>query len=302
MKQVQVIAGLEERLVLNRPVIQELLDQSSHIPPPLLGLDYLFEVLPPETELAKPEMPTPPLYHCALCTSNHSLHAVMKHFISSDHCLKFLKEFFPLAWVRFSSLRGQPVDWTEVDVEAYELVLNKIEAVHGRKRPSMVAGEERLEELVEKIPLPIEQYTSRRAELDAFFKELQPSPLQIGEEASPSHRTKSLRQATAVTVDSADILPGTSVSVLCRLLLSNSVNNTAIESLDARFVHISAPSRNNSSSDKTPGWDVRTGLSRVLVEDGIPFVRVIIMHGDTETVSPVHLRKNVELALVRWKS
>ena len=290
MKQVQVIAGLEERLAMNRPVIQELLDQAQAGPPPLLGLDYLFEVLQPPQQGG--ETAVPPLYHCALCTSNHSLRAVMEHFTSVEHNLKFLKEFFPVAWARFSAA-PHPRDWSESDLVGYEAALAKIETIHGRKKPSIVENEDKLEEVVDRIP--VSQYTSRRAELDAFFKGLGPPATAGrtvgGEEATPPDIRSGSQYVCkpGVMRESLDLLPGASRSVTCQLITPV----TSGTNLDAKFVAVTRHPSNLVC-------DVVAGFSRVFMEGGqqAPCIRVMVANSNS---TPVKLQRHFDLAMVRWK-
>ena len=85
MKQVQVIA-------MNRPFLQEMVDQFSLCP--LLGLDYVVEILAGHLE---------PSYHCAVCSVDITMSDLMHHLTSLNHVLTFIKEFFKVAWARFST-------------------------------------------------------------------------------------------------------------------------------------------------------------------------------------------------------
>merc|ERR1719300_1477038 len=120
MKLVQVIAGLDERLFMNRPVIQDMLEQFDMCP--LLGLDHIFEVLKDQNE---------PHYHCALCNLDSNMLDLVSHITSINHTLIFLKEFFPAAWSRFSTTSDHS-KWKEADFDCLETIVSKIDSVHGR--------------------------------------------------------------------------------------------------------------------------------------------------------------------------
>ena len=76
---------------MNRPVVQEMLEQFKLSP--LLGLDHVFEILQAMEE---------PLYHCAICNINTTLVDLVPHVTSYNHIFTVIREFFPLAWSRFS--------------------------------------------------------------------------------------------------------------------------------------------------------------------------------------------------------
>jgi hypothetical protein len=210
-------------------------------------------------------------------------------------------------------LPGQ--DWEEADVESYEAVLAKIYAVHGRKRPAMVANDNQLEEAVDRIP--VNQYTSRRAELDAFFKQLTPSRVKppqpaavaaiipvlpsCDDDASATVTTNVLPHSgggstvaqAGVTAESLDLLPGASCSLLCQLDGPPPLGGGGAVSLaDGRFVHVSRHPSNLIC-------DVRCGLGRVLLHEGATWlVRTVVFNAGR---LPVHVPKHYELALIRWK-
>ena len=150
------IIHTEERLAMGRPVVQDMLDQFSVSP--LLGLEYLVEVLQQHLE---------PRYHCALCNYDTNMSDLISHLTSLNHILTFIKEFFPVAWARFSSIFDFST-WLKSDFDCLDVVVNKIAQVHGRKRPTLVASQDKLDEVVEKL-LETNAYSARKTELDTFF-------------------------------------------------------------------------------------------------------------------------------------
>lgn len=273
MKLVQVIAGLEERVFMNRPVIQEMLDQFKACP--LLGLDYIFEVL---------QNSDTPVYHCALCTKNHNERDIMSHIISTTHVFNFIKEFFPLAWARFSSIQDVE-QWTELDLECYHAVINKIDSVYGQRCPSIVESEEKLEDAVDQIP--VNQYSSNRSELDTFIKNLkhseQPS---ISGDQKPRIASRTVSRVL-VTEVACSIPPSGIERVTCQIR-----NISNIRALESGFVLIT---RNPSNFN----CDIKPGFSRVFVKNQIPRVDVYISNPKLET--HLNLLPGVEVAIAKWK-
>jgi len=279
MKLVQVIAGLEERKFMNRPVVQEMLEQ--FILCPLLGLDHVFEVLRGREE---------PHYHCALCNVDSNLTDLIPHVTSLNHILNFIKEFFPLAWGRFSTVPDYN-SWTEIDFECLDLVVNKIDLIHGRKKPSIVASIDKLEDHVDKIP--INAYNTRRTELDTFFKTLKPAEpsktMHTGPEHSSIIRQKRIITRLGAITQTVELAAGASKSVILKLLgpAKNSL-------LAGRFVQVNKNLANPGPCEVSPG------LARVWAEpNSETLVRATLVN--KLTTSSVVAQKNTELGLISWR-
>ena len=199
MKQVQVIAGLEERIAMNRPVLQEMVDQFTLCP--LLGLDYVVEILAGHLE---------PSYHCAVCSVDITMSDLMHHLTSLNHVLTFIKEFFEVAWARFSTITDFST-WLNSDFECLDIVVNKIDQVHGTKKQSVVVNKSELGETVQRLRLNF--YSARRTELDTFFrKNLTPvepskSVLKPAAVATKSNKPRRVTVHGGVTTEPAELLP-----------------------------------------------------------------------------------------------
>eukprot|EP00092_Neocalanus_flemingeri_P007103 GFUD01007673.1.p1 GENE.GFUD01007673.1~~GFUD01007673.1.p1 ORF type:complete len:1388 (+),score=342.68 GFUD01007673.1:44-4207(+) len=278
MKLVQVIAGLDERMFMNRPVVQEMLEQ--FILCPLIGLDHVFEILRGREE---------PHYHCALCNMDSGLTDLVPHVTSLSHILTFIKEFFPLAWGRFSPIPDFST-WSEADFECLDLVVNKVDLVHGRKKPSLVASIDKLEEHVDKIP--INSYNTRRTELDTFFKTLKPAePPQNSHPEPHAHiRQKRIITRLGAVTQTVEIGPGSSKSVALKIL------GPAKSSLLAgRFVQV------NKNLETSGPSEVKPGLARVWVEANSSETCVRTTLVNKLSTSSVVVQKNSELALITWR-
>ena len=215
MKQVQVIAGIEERLVMNRPTIQEMLDQFNLCS--LVGLDHIVEVLQDQQDQE-------PMYHCGLCSIDISLSDLMHHLTSLNHLLTFIKEFFDVAWNRFSTIPDFST-WLKSDFECLDLAINKISSVHGRKRPCIVENKFKLEEKI--AMFPINSYSARRTEVDNFFRRsLTPAEPRrfvqklpsLTKTPSKSSGDKKIMSRVGVTADYVDILPKKCISIDIKIL------------------------------------------------------------------------------------
>ena len=247
MRMVQVIAGLPERLFMNRPVVKELLDQ--FVSCPLLGLDHVFEVLQGNLE---------PIYNCSLCYKDTRMDDLIEHLTSCEHIIKFLKEYFPTAWEKFAH-RPDPANWTEQDVANFNAIVVKIEAVHGRKNPSIVENSKKLDEAIDKIPL--DSYQTKRAELEMFFKSIKtteeaPDVEEILEEGS-------IQSRIAVLAETIHIPPNTAKIGLLKIL-----NGSAGHLLAGRLVKAS------KNPAKIGECSVKPGASRVWLESSIAFIQV----------------------------
>ena len=272
----QVIAGLEERLFMNRPVIQEMLEQFKLCP--LLGLDHVFEILQAMEE---------PLYHCALCNINCALVDLVPHVTSYNHTLTFIREFFPLAWSRFSPNQDYTT-WAESDFDCFNQVINKIDLIHGRKKPSIVASIDKLEEHVDKIP--INSYNIRRTELDTFFKTLKPAEASNHPvELKSITRSKRIITRLGALTQAVELLAGASQSVILKVL-----GPTKNSLMTGRFVKVS-----KNTVDTGP-IDILPGASRVWSESNSEtFVRVTIVNKlESGTVA---VQKQTELGLISWR-
>ena len=273
MKRVQVIAGLEERLFMNRPVIQEMLDQFRECQSlKLLGLDHVFEVL---CGLG------PPSYHCALCNQSFNERDLMAHLISNSHVCTFIKEFFPLAWVKLSRIQNAET-FTEGDLECRHSIIEKIDSVFGQRKPTIVENEEQLELVIEKMPTDL--YSTKRGDLDTFFKNLQ-----SGDSPHP-HRPKSrakLISRIAIAVDHLSLSPGTVGRMTCK------INNVPMSvALQSNFVLVT---RNPSNTI----CDIKPGISRVFLKERVPHVYVNVANSKLDM--SIQLEPNSEIALIKWK-
>jgi hypothetical protein len=163
-------------------------------------------------------------------------------------------------------------------VECYEAILARIEAVHGRKKPSLVENEVKLEEAVDRIP--VNQYNSRRAELDAFFKSLGP-PVSGSEESL--HVSK-----PGVTREPVELVAGAARSLSCQLIMPVT---SSTSSMEGKFVHVRRHPANGLC-------EVVAGFSRVFLENQMPCIRVMVINSKLD---PVKIQRNFDLAMVRWK-
>jgi len=277
MRLVQVIAGLPERLHMNRPVVKELLDQFTACP--LLGLDHVIEVLRGEVE---------PVYYCSLCFRDNSLIGMshlIEHLTSCDHIIKFLKEYFPAAWEKFSQ-RPDPANWTEKDVANFNAIVVKIEAVHGRKNPSIVENNKKLEEAIDKIP--IDTYQTKRAELEMFFKSIQtteeaPEIEEILEEGS-------IQSRIAILAETIQIPPNTARIGVLKILNGSGAGHI----MAGRMVKVS------KNPSKIGECNVKPGASRVWLESSIAFIQVTLFNPMVS--NSITVKKNSDLVTVKWRN
>jgi len=272
MKQVQVIAGLKERLDMNRPVIQEMLDQV--VEHPILGLDHTFEVL---------QSTGPPVYHCALCNTDLNLKNFMAHIVNTSHTFMFLKEHFPSIWSKVLPIQNVS-KWSEHDLQCYYSMVDKISTLYGQRKPSIVSSSDKLEEILDK--LPTNQYSTNRSEFESFCQDLiSNEPLELlNLPLKPKPKLESLSHV-AVTLNVTSIAPGSTERVICKV-----TNVPSGHSFDSKFVLVT----------KSPygGYEVKHGFSRVFLRDQSPCVYVNVMNNN---VGHLKLEKNSKLAMLKWK-
>ena len=250
-----MIAGLEERLAMNRPVAQDMLDQFTlH---PLVGLEHCFEILQGSEE---------PQYHCALCSLNISLVDLAPHLTSLDHVLVFLKEFIPIAWARFSPIPDIN-SWMLEDFNSLNSILWKIEKVYSRKALSMIASVSDLEEKISKIPRDI--YSVRKAELDRYVKSISPAAPRLSTHRGTLFLQKKCWTRLAALGEVTEIPPNSSQSVVLKILGTTNLLK------EGRFVKVMQnPAYQGPLEVKpaigrvwrsTAGWFVRTTLDNKLL-------------------------------------
>lgn len=109
-------------LVPERGLLARLLPL--HRGPPLLGTGHLAEVL-----LGRAE----PEYHCLLCSSSHTVRAVVPHLLSAGHQLAHLAQARPELYLQFAA-RSAPELWgpetfAELDSLVAELEVEWVEPV-----------------------------------------------------------------------------------------------------------------------------------------------------------------------------
>ena len=276
MKQVQVIAGLEERLLMNRPVIQEMFDQF-HLCP-LIGLDHIVEVLQGHLE---------PCYHCSLCNIDISLSEVIHHLTSLNHQLTFIKEFFALAWARFSLLHDFST-WLKSDFECLDLVVNKIDQVHGRKKPSIVANKTKLEEIVEPVKR-INSYSARRTELDTYFKTLPAAEPRKAVQKPPPLKTQSKLSTEIVncdgtTIDDFEVPPNSCLSIVLKMRENQQSSNV-------KFVRVS------QGKGYFGPAKIRPSFSRLWSEGLNTFIKATVVNTVNYKIS---IFKGTGLGLLTW--
>jgi len=275
MTQVQVIAGLEERLAMNRPVVQEMFDQF-HLCP-LLGLDQVVEILQGDQ---------PPLYHCSLCNIDLNQNDLMLHLTSLNHLLTFIKQYFPVAWARFSSLTDFGA-WLKSDFDCLDIVVNKIDQVHGRKKPLIVEKRSKMSEALDKISSS--SYNARRTEVDTYFnKSLTPiEPRKPVKKAIPSTKPKKrvVSRQPGIMTERIELKPKESLSTELKIL-ENPVNLTG-----TKFVKVA----------QAPGYGgpvrLKSSFSRTWVDNQTVFVRAMIINTLNYNVTIV---KGTELATITF--
>jgi len=259
IKLVQVIAGPEERLAMNRPIAQEMFDQFNLCP--LVGVEHITEVV---------AAPAKSQYNCSLCTLNLHVSELISHLTSLNHILTFIKKYFPVAWARFSIIPDF-TNWFKTDFECLEMVITKIDEVHGRKRPSIVENSSKLEESIEKMTS--NSYSARRTELDKFFRSLKPAEERQATPAAavPGTRIKNkIENRVAVTRDTIEVAPASRVAVTVQI-----VDAPPRRIQSGRFVKVF----------KSPVYrgpcDIMTGFSRVWSETSKILLKVTVINKES---------------------
>ena len=206
MKMVQVIAGPQERLVMSRPVVQEMLDQFNVCP--LLGLEFLIEIV---------KAPENSRYYCSLCSLDLHVTELILHLTSLNHNLAFIKKFFPVAWERFSVIPDFKT-WHKIDFQCLDLIIEKINDVHGRKRPIIVEDSSKVEESLEKMSSI--SYSVRRTELENFFRSLKPAEKRQGapSPAVPVRFEKKIESRAAVSSEKLEVGGNSSCAVTVKIV------------------------------------------------------------------------------------
>jgi len=283
LKNVQVIAGFEERLFMNRPVVQEYIDADEFRNKPLMGLDHIFEVL---------HLPDYATYHCALCNITQDQHQIIRHIVSTSHVFAFLKEFFPVAWTRLSSHQDTDL-WSKHDLDSYNSIIDKIHSVYGQRKPSIVEDETKLEEAVDRIPVDQYKNSSNRVEpsyssLDVSFKNIKFSNVKKSAHSvnKPKPKVKTILRI-AVSNEFKAIAPGAIERIVCKVS-----NVPSARALDAKFVLIT---RNPSNTYCV----VKPGCSKIFVKDQLPCVFVNIFNSNPE--AHLEIEPNFDIAMVKWK-
>eukprot|EP00088_Acartia_fossae_P038592 TRINITY_DN4002_c0_g1_i4.p1 TRINITY_DN4002_c0_g1~~TRINITY_DN4002_c0_g1_i4.p1 ORF type:complete len:792 (-),score=160.63 TRINITY_DN4002_c0_g1_i4:936-3257(-) len=299
LKNHQVIAGLQERLYLGRPVIQEYLDHlDDELLNRMLGLDSIYEVLNGANK---------PVYHCALCGKDFTDVHLPSHVLSTGHVLNFLKKNFPSAWARFSTLE-KPANWSDQDYEAYESIVVKIGEICGVRKANIVESYDKLEEIIDRHTSG-QFYMSKHEAVDQLVRSL-PSPDLSSSTAStnqPPSRTLVQRRTMArIAVNLQDIIlpPGGQERVECKI-----VNVSQPRSLLEKFVYV-------TSCPKLSLCAVNQGFSRVYlgssaaggsVEGDGPGLQheqqaclTLGVHNSSPDM-PVTVPAGTDLALVKWK-
>ena len=175
--------------------------------------------------------------------------------------------------------------WGESDFECLDAIVNKIDLIHGRKKPSIVENVDKLEEYIEKIPTNV--YNFKRSELDTFFKTFKPSNSYKRPKINIINH-KSVITRVGALIETVDLAPGTSLSVILRLL-----GPVQKELLVGNFVRVG-----KNSAYQTP-CELNPGISRVWV--GINndlLVRVTLVN--KLTTSSTTVLKHTEIGLITW--
>jgi len=112
--------------VPTRPVVSHLL--SRYKVAPLLGLDYIVEVLVGRTDAE---------YHCLLCETISTARLLMFHLLSAQHRVGYLQNRFRVLHRKFARVKN--IDfWEESTFDLLDTVSSRIEAKFGRREPSVV--------------------------------------------------------------------------------------------------------------------------------------------------------------------
>jgi len=277
MKSVQVIAGPQERLFLKRAHLQELIDHlDADVQMLLVGLDLVIEVLQGDQR---------PLYHCVLCRQNYTdaRNSLATHLISTSHVLNFLKENFPVAWQRFSTMENQN-NWSKLDHNVYFNILRKIQDLCGPRKLGIVENFDRLHESIDNIPDNL--YTSYTEQLHTFVSS---QPVVDKNTTKPPSTSNAKKDRTiarvAVCREQSVVAPGAKCRVVCK------IKNVSRAVAD-KFVLVSRHSGNTICG-------VQQGFCKVYLNDDLPCVTISVFN--SSKIAPINIAKGTELALVKWK-
>ena len=277
MELVQVIAGPEERLAMNRPVVQEMLDQFNLCP--LLGLEHIVEIVKAEENCR---------YFCSLCDEKMPVSELISHLTSVNHNLVFIKKYFPTGWDRFSAIPDVKT-WLKSDFQCLEQILNKITEVYGRKKPLIVEDSDKVEAaLIEKIPC--HTYTTKRTKFVNFLRNLKPAEQRravpapaVSAQPAPGAKQNKIESRSAVTKATVEVAAGCSTAVTLQIL------NVPSKLQAGRFVKVF---QNPASKECC---DFKAGFSKVWSEASDMFIKVVLSN---KTASNAIIPLGSELAVV----
>jgi hypothetical protein len=280
LKSFQVIAGLQERVYLGRPVIQELLDQlEPDLTNQLVGLDLILEVLD-MSFLTNNK----PVYYCTLCGDNFTDLNFPTHVVSPVHVFNFLREHLPGAWHRFSTLENT-ANWSPLDYQAYTSILRKVNDCCGMRKPIIVESRDRLEEAIDKLDPNL--YTSKREDIEAFVKSLPVvDTTNISSKPLGLQRTRTIARI-AVSLDDVALPPLGKDRVQCKI-----TNVPHAQVVKDKFVLVSQSPKNSMCS-------VSQSFCKVLLVNQVPIIMVSIHNTRPDT--GVNIPSGADLALVKWK-
>ena len=274
MKMVQIIAGPEERLAMNRPVVQEMFDQFNLCP--LLGLEHIIEII---------KAPENSRYYCSLCSSYMHVSELVLHLTSLKHNLSFIKKYFPVAWQRFSVIPDFNT-WMKMDFQCLDVVIEKIDQVHGRKRPVIVADSSKFEEIIQKVAC--NAYSARRTELDTYFKRLKPAEERQGSTvrglAVPVTKDeKKIESKIAIISETTEVGANSTVGVIVKILdIPKNVK-------PGRFLKVT------KNPAFTGSLDIKPGFSRVWEESSEMLIKVTVENCES---TPITILQGSEISVV----
>lgn len=137
------------------------------------------------------------------------------HVLSQSHVFQFLKEHFPPAWYRFSTLEN-PGNWSHMDFQAYTAIIHKINEFCGTRKPGIVESLDKLEEAVDKLPSNLYDFIIQDR-MASFIKTLPQIDTTKMSSAGTVQRTRTITRI-AVSVD--DVLscpPSGQERVQCKI-------------------------------------------------------------------------------------
>lgn len=98
---------------------------------PLVGLEYIMELIPDASEGGEPS------YHCILCDKRGDPRTIMAHLTSYNHRVKFLEKHFPGVIKEIGPIRfNKEACKQHIPQEIIERVCKSIEDFHGRLTPN----------------------------------------------------------------------------------------------------------------------------------------------------------------------